>query len=255
MNQLNGEEIAKKHFRWLKEMRGWKPEDQAAFFWTDFSGVDLSGKNLTMSCFSECSFVGCKLTGTNFSSANIDRCVFTGCDLTDCSFAGARISGTNFSLAVIKNGVFANALIEDTVFEGADLTDAKLYDARIDEDALLKASGVEVCIRQIPHRCPDKDAFICYKKVRDNLIIKLEVPDDAKRINIDKTRCKASKVIVLEFQNINGTKSKKTEVASLHNPNFIYHPGDEIEIKSFRNDASATSGIYFFMERDNAVKY
>ena len=135
----------------------------------------------------------------------------------------------------------------------ADLRGANLYGADLREANLRGAKNIPF----IPYACPDFGMFIGFKKARDNLIVVLEIPEDAKRLSATGRKCRCDKARVLEIQNIDGTKSDKTEAVSQHNKDFIYRVGDIVSVPDFCEDrwSECSAGIHFFINRQEAVDY
>lgn len=112
--------------------------------------------------------------------------------------------------------------------------------------------------------CPE-GAIIGWKKVEllydgDFLgigIAKLLIPGDAKRSNATGRKCRASKAIVLELQELNGDLFHGI-ARSQHDEDFIYKVGKTIyPTKSFCDDRweECASGIHFFITREEAVDW
>ena len=176
-----------------------------------------------------------------------------------------------------------NNTIKDTLCEanlyGADLRGANLYGANLREADLCEANLCEanLCeanlygadlrganLREADHnegtafllsQCPD-GAFIGYKKASSH-IVKLLVPEDAKRSSATTLKCRCSKAKVLEIQNLDGSKSDLKAVPSDRDDNFIYVVGKEKEVEDFDEDRwnECSTGIHFFISREMAVKY
>ena len=88
-------------------------------------------------------------------------------------------------------------------------------------------------------------------------IVKLLVPEDAKRSSATTLKCRCSKAKVLEIQNLDGSKSDLKAVPSDRDENFIYVVGKEKEVEGFDEDRwnECSTGIHFFISREMAVKY
>jgi uncharacterized protein YjbI with pentapeptide repeats len=91
------------------------------FSCANFSGVDLSGINFSMS----------NLSNTNFSNANLSSASFSLADISNTNFSNANLSGANFTM--VKPSRTSNIVFFDkpnyahninTNFSGANLTDA-----------------------------------------------------------------------------------------------------------------------------------
>lgn len=104
--------------------------------------------------------------------------------------------------------------------------------------------------------CPEIGSFIAWKKCR-NRIVKLLVTDDAMRSSATSRKCRCSKAEVLAIENMDGTPSEDTEVASAYDSSFIYRIGETVEVKDFDTDRwnECSRGIHFFITREEAVRY
>ena len=146
---------------------------------------------------------------------------------------------------------------------GADLYGANLYRADLCGADLCGADLREANLRGaknipfIPYACPDFGMFIGFKKARDNLIVVLEIPEDAKRLSATGRKCRCDKARVLEIQNLDGTKSDKIEAVSQYDEDFIYRVGEIISVPDFCEDrwSECSAGIHFFINRQEAVDY
>ena len=140
----------------------------------------------------------------------------------------------------------------------ADLRGANLYEANLCGADLYEANlrGAKN-IPFIPYACPDFGMFIGFKKARNNLIVVLEIPEDAKRLSATGRKCRCDKARVLEIQNLDGTKSDKIEAVSKHDEDFIYRVGEIISVPDFCEDrwSECGAGIHFFINRQEAVDY
>ena len=125
--------------------------------------------------------------------------------------------------------------------EKADLSGADLSKAKIDW----------------PLICPEKGSFIGYKKCRDDLIVELEIPEDALRSSATTRKCRCSKAKVLSITNLDGSKSKCTEATSKRDSSFVYKVGEIVEVPDFDTNRfnECSTGIHFFVTREEAEKY
>ena len=130
---------------------------------------------------------------------------------------------------------------------GANLRGANLYDAY-----LRGAKNLPF----IPYVCPDTGSFIGYKKV-SNMIIKLEITEDAKRVSATSRKCRCNKAKVLGIYDYNHNLLEDKEVASDRDKDFIYRVGEVAEVKDFDEDRwnECSTGIHFFINFQEAVKY
>ena len=134
---------------------------------------------------------------------------------------------------------------------GADLSGANLSGANLYEADLSEAKGNEV----IPIACPDTGSFIGWKRVPGGFIVKLEIPEDAKRSSATTRKCRASKAKVLEIQNQDGSVSSAKEVKSERGG--IYRVGEEILPDKWDDNRwkECSYGIHFFVTRGEAERW
>lgn len=135
---------------------------------------------------------------------------------------------------------------------GADLTDANLTYANLAYTKLRGAKNIPF----IPLACPDTGAFTAYKKA-SGYIVKLQIPEDAKRLSATGRKCRCDKAKVLEIQNLDGTKVNITKIRSDFEGNFIYEVGKTVSVDNFDEDRwnECSTGIHFFVNRQEAVQY
>lgn len=108
----------------------------------------------------------------------------------------------------------------------------------------------------IPYACPDTGSFIGYKKA-SNMIIKLEITEDAKRTSATSRKCRCNKAKVLGIYDYNHNLLEDKEVASDRDKDFIYRVGEVAEVKDFDEDRwnECSTGIHFFINFEEAVRY
>ena len=152
-------------------------------------------------------------------------------DLSDVDLSYADLSGTNL---IGTNLVGAN-------LRGADLTDADLQNAN-----LIDVKNFP----DIPMACPTEGSFIGWKYA-GNYIIKLEIPEDAKRSSGISTKCRCNKAKVLAIENKDGTSADVTEVCSDYDKNFCYRVGETVIVDDFDDNRfnECAPGIHFYMNR------
>ena len=134
----------------------------------------------------------------------------------------------------------------------ADLRDANLRDANLCGAYLCGAKNLPF----IPYVCPDTGSFIGYKKA-SNMIIKLEITEDAKRVSATSRKCRCNKAKVLGIYDYNHNLLEDKEVASDRDKDFIYRVGEVAEVKDFDEDRwnECSTGIHFFINFQEAVEY
>lgn len=125
---------------------------------------------------------------------------------------------------------------------GADLSEANLRGAR---DLF------------VPFACPDSRSFICWKKCRGEIIVKLLVDADAKRSSATGRKCRCSSATVLAIENIEGTPAGVDCALSKHDESFEYRVGEKVSVSDFDGNRwnECAPGIHFFITREEAVRY
>lgn len=160
-------------------------------------------------------------------------------DLTDANLTYANLRNANLTRANLRNANLRNANLTNADLTYADLTDADLND----------------CIISYPLNCPEVGSFVGWKKAK-GLIVKLEICEDALRSSSTTRKCRCSKAKVLAIETPDG-ESGPNQVASSHDDNFIYRVDEIVEVKDFDTNRweECSTGIHFFITRDEAVRY
>ncbi len=205
----------------------------------DLSCANLSGANLS----------GANLSGADLAGAYLIDANLTDADLTDADLSGANLSGANLSCADLSGADLAGAYLIDANLTDADLSCANLSCANLSGANLSDVQANENTAFFVL-QCPEEGAFVAWKKCKNNVIVKLLIPEDAKRSSATTRKCRASKAIVLEVIGAEKGISKKDK-------NFIYEVGKEMIPDSFDDDRwnECSNGIHFFITRKEAENY
>ena len=141
------------------------------------------------------------------------------------------------------------ALKGDADLCDADLRNADLCDADLCDANLRGARGAYMA-------CPTDGSFIGWKKA-SGYVVKLQIPEDARRGSAGGEKCRCDKAYVVEIQNADGTKADIETIHSDHDANFVYTVGATVEVSDFDGDRwnGCAPGIHFFIDRRAAVEY
>ena len=182
---------------------------------------------------------GANLRGANLYGANLGGADLRGADLYGANLYGANLYGANLGGADLREADLG----------GANLRGANLYGANLREADLGGAKGAY-------NACPTSGSFIGWKKA-SGYIVKLQIPEDARRSSAGGEKCRCNKAYVAEIQNVNGTKSAINTIHSDHDNNFVYTVGATVEVPDFDDDRwnECAPGIHFFIDRRAAVEY
>ena len=134
----------------------------------------------------------------------------------------------------------------------ADLSGADLSGADLSEADLSRAKNAPF----IPMACPDTGAFIGFKKASDRIVM-LGIPEDARRLSATGRKCRCDKANVIRIEEMDGTVSDRTVVASDRDSSFVYKVGKMVSVPNFCEDRwqECSAGIHFFINRQEAVNY
>ena len=139
--------------------------------------------------------------------------------------------------------------VSEAIKNGANLREANLCGADLREANLRGAKGAYMA-------CPTDGSFIGWKKA-SGYIVKLQIPEDARRSSAGGEKCRCDKAYVAEIQNTDGTKANIEAIHSNRDNNFVYTVGATVEVPDFDDDRwnECAPGIHFFIDRRAAVEY
>ena len=182
-----------------------------------------------------------RLRGANLRYADLDGANLRYADLDGADLDGADLDGANLDGANLR---------------GANLYRANLYRANLCGANLYRANlcGAKK-IPFIPLACPSDGAFIGWKKV-NKCIVKLLIPEDAKRSSATTNKCRCDKAKVLEIINLN-TNEHLVEITNTEYAHCVYKVDEMVYPDSFDDDRwnECSHGIHFFINRQEAVEY
>ena len=137
----------------------------------------------------------------------------------------------------------------------ADLRYADLRDADL-RDAILRDVKYNEITAFFAMACPEKGAFTGFKKA-GWLIVELLITDDAKRSSATTRKCRCSKAKVVSITKMDGSAANCECVSSDIDVDFVYRVGETVEVPDFDENRwnECSTGIHFFITRDEAVRY
>lgn len=239
MIRENLREVLDKHVKWLNNEDGGER--------ADLFGADLHYANLG----------GADLRGVDLSGANLHHADLCGANLCDISLFDANLRGTGLEGADLKGtdlrfADLRGANLTGANLTGADLRQANLKAAKVSHANLMDAVYTET---ELNLKCPEEDSFTAWKKLKDNKVAKLLIPEDAKRSSATSRKCRASKAIVIAIYDEYGVKIN--EGRSSYDTGLIYRIGETIYPDSWDEDRwnECSNGIHFFMTRKEAEEY
>ena len=240
----------------------------------DLCGADLCGANLRDANLRGANLRGADLCGADLCGANLRGANLCGADLCDADLRGANLCGADLRNANLRGANLRGADLCDANLRGANLRGADLCDANLRGANLRGANlcGADLCDANLRGAdlcgadlcgakgcylsCPTEGSFIGWKKASGH-IVKLRIPEDARRSSATGHKCRCDKAYVMEIQNMDGTKATEDTVRSDHDQNFVYTVGATVEVPDFDDNrwSECAPGIHFFIDRRAAVEY
>ena len=166
--------------------------------------------------------------------------------------------------ASLRDAYLRDAYLRDANLRDADLRDADLCGAYLRGANLCGANlrGANLCGANLRgakgayFACPSEGEFIGWKKA-SGYIVKLRIPEDARRSSSTSAKCRCDKAFVVEIQNIDGTIADVDVVSSDYDDKFLYAKGAQVEVADFDDNRwnECAAGIHFFVDRRAAVEY
>ena len=180
-------------------------------------------------------------------------------DLYGANLSGANLYGADLREADLREANLREANLREADLYGADLREANLREANLREANLREANlyGANLYEAKGTYMaCPTDGSFIGWKKA-SGYIVKLQIPEDARRSSAGGEKCRCDKAFVIEIQNFDGTNADIETVCSDHDKNFVYTVGATVEVSDFDDDRwnECAPGIHFFIDRRAAVEY
>ena len=160
----------------------------------------------------------------------------------------ANLSGANLSYANLRGTNLSDDDLRGTNLSDADLRGTNLSDAKANERTAMYHLA-----------CPEEGAFIGFKKcngAEECVLVKLEIPEYAKRSSATTRKCRCSKAKVISITGIL-TGKEYDEAFSQHDKKFVYRVGETVVPDSFDEDRwnECSHGIHFFITKQEAIDY
>ena len=196
-------------------------------------------KTVSEAIKSEANLCGADLYGADLRGADLCGADLCGADLCEANLCGADLRRADLCGADLCGADLRRANLRRANLCGADLCGANLCGAK----------GAYMA-------CPTDGSFIGWKKA-SGYVVKLQIPEDARRSSAGGEKCRCDKAYVAEIQNADGTKADIEAIHSNHDNNFVYTVGATVEVPNFDDCRwnECAPGIHFFIDRRAAVEY
>lgn len=221
----------------------------------DLQGADLRGTSLRGVDLRNADLRGADLRGSNLENADLENADLQGANLKSINLRGADLRSADLRGADLRN-----SHLKDADLKNADLRGAKLelaYTHGMKTDAATRIDW--------PMVCPETGAFVAWKQARLYsfvshscglpCLVQLEIPADAERSSATTNKCRASKAMVLEILNMDGTRADVTKACSSWGR--VYKVGKMVypDKWDYNRWNECSHGIHFFMTRCEAVAW
>ena len=165
----------------------------------------------------------------NLRGANLNGADLSGADLCDANLCDADLCDADLSRANLRG-----AYLRGADLRGADLSRADTADLAIAKTRIL----------------PDGD-LIGWKKCCDGVIVKLRIPEAAKRSHAFGRKCRA------EFADVIEVIGGEFGVTDNHGPRTEYRVGQRVTPDSFDEDWTneCSHGVHFYISRIEAENH
>ena len=189
------------------------------------------------------------LSENNTIKKTVSEAIKSEANLCGADLCGADLCGADLYEANLRRANLYGANLRRADLRRADLCGADLCGADLCGADLCEAKGAYMA-------CPTDGSFIGWKKA-SGYVVKLQIPEDARRSSAGGEKCRCDKAYVAEIQNADGTKADIEAIHSNHDNNFVYTVGATVEVPNFDDCRwnECAPGIHFFIDRRAAVEY
>ena len=169
-------------------------------------------------------------------------------NLREANLREANLHEANLHGAYLREANLHAANLHGANLRGADLSGANLYGADLHGANLREADLSGANLRDF-FNIPEEGSFVGYKKLRNNIIAKVQIPAKAKRTSSlvgRKNRAEYVKVLSLS--------GGVLKTSSIYDNAIEYVVGEVVRPDSYNDDirVECTNGIHFFTTRKEA---
>ena len=180
--------------------------------------------------------------------ADLRKANLRGAQLQWADLRGAQLQWADLRWAKLRWAQLQGAQLQGANLSGAWLQGADLQGVVADEET----SGFWSV-------CPEEGSFIAFKKLKDDKIAKILIPEHAKRSSATTRKCRCSEALVVEIKDRNGNNVGEgfSKQADRSGCKLLYKVGQTVFPDSFDEERwnECSNGIHFFMTRREAELY
>jgi hypothetical protein len=169
-----------------------------------------------------------------------ERANLTRADLTGANLAWADLTAANLTAANLTGADLTRA----------DLTRADLTAANLTRADLCSSKNIPALAAAQLLACPESGAFDGWKKCHKGVLVRVRIPDEARRSSATTRKCRAEFVDVLEVI------GAEVGIAQ-HDNKTEYSAGQRVTCHEWCDDRwqECAGGIHFFLTRAEAEAY
>ena len=194
----------------------------------------------------------------NLQGADLRRADLQWADLRGANLRWANLRGANLRWADLRGADLQGANLLEADLQWADLRGANLRWADLREAKIdgVKANEMTAGFWSV---CPEKGSFTAFKKLTDDKIAELFIPEHAKRSSATTRKCRCSEALVVAITDEKGDKVAVgySQYAGQNGERAVYTTGQTVYPDAFDEDRwnECSNGIHFFMTRKEAEEY
>ena len=271
------EEILERHLHWLnRDCENWESMradlhnadlHDANMSYANMRGANMNGANMrnaNMSYanmrytnlhdvnMSYANMHDADMSGTNMNDADMSYANMRGVDMRGANMRNANMCGVDMSYANMHGAYMRGANMNDADMSYADMSYANMRGANMNGVNMNGANmrNANMCgVDRLRKGIKLSEPIIGWKKCKNDVLVKLEIPRGAIVFSINNNKCRTDKAKVLEI--IGGDRAYSKYKF------FSYYVGDVIEIFDFNCEynVECAKGIHFFKTREEAENY
>jgi len=190
---------------------------------------------------------------TDLSYSNLSYSNLRGSDLSYSNLRGSDLSYSNLRDSNLSDSDLRGSNLSGSDLRGSDLSDSDLRDSDL-SGSNLSDSNLSGTILPSFQIC--EGDLIVWKKARDDRLVRLKIPAEAKRTaSLIGRKCRAEYAIVVAITNATGKTFQ--DAISQHDKSVTYRVGETIRPDSYNDDIriECANGVHFFQTRKEAEDY
>ena len=271
------EEILERHLHWLnRDCENWESM-RADLHNADLHDADMSYANMRGANMKGANMHGADISYANIRYTNLHDVNMSYANMHDADMSGTNMNGVDMSYANMRGVDMRGANMRGVDMCGADISYANMHGAymrganmrnanmRYADMSYANMRGVDMSgtnmngvnmsyanmrgVDRLRKGIKLSEPIIGWKKCKNNVLVKLEIPRGAIVFSINNSKCRTDKAKVLEI--IGGDR------AYSNHKFFSYYVGDIIEVFNFNCEynVECAKGIHFFKTREEAENY